>query len=313
MGDACGPCMLLFKRITALVGLVVAFVALFSVGTLFLPPALRNQQSGSESAAALGLLAVAIIDVAFIAGVVLTSRLRGAPLWLLTSAVYWGAKTFTSQLEAWYFMPNVNAALVPSLMLMTVPVALGVPLLAVLLLGRWKGPTESPALRVPPMSAGQQAWKWALLSAVIYPVLFFVAGYFVAFSNAEVRAFYGGVFEDTFFAHMRAVLTADPRLYPFEVLRGALWVAMGVALLWTTRGRAWVGGLWVVLLFSLVQNDVHVMPNPLMSPTVQLFHFVETASSNALFAVLITWLMHRAHFESGAHRPAGTGRMAHGT
>lgn len=300
------------KSIGAVLLLVLVYLVLFTTASQLLMPAELIAQAaasgGDEAAAAGGLLVMACIDIAFMLGVVMSSRLRGVQLWLLTSALFWGAKTFTSQLEAWYFMPNVSASLVPALLLMTVPVAVLVPLLTVVFFGRWQGQTESNAWHVPPMGAGQQAWKWLVLSALVYPVLFFVAGYYVAFSNEEVRAFYGGVSEPTFLGHMRAVFRGDPLLYPFEVLRGALWVVMGVALLWTTRGSRWVGGVLVVLLFTLVQNGVHLIPNPLMSPTVRTFHFVETVSSNAVFAVLISWLMSRAHFSGGSktdhHGPA---------
>lgn len=300
------------KSVGAVIALVFIYLVLFTTASQLLMPAeliaKAAASGGNEGAALGGMLVMACIDVAFMLGVVMSSRLGGARLWLLTSALFWGAKTFTSQLEAWYFMPNVTASLMPALLLMTVPVAVVVPLLTVVFFGRWKDQPESNAWHVPPMGAGQQAWKWLVLSALVYPVLFFVAGYYVAFSSEEVRAFYGGVFEPTFVGHMRALFRSDPVLYPFEVLRGALWVVMAVALLWTTRGKPWVGAVLVVVLFTLVQNGVHLIPNPLMSPTVRTFHFVETVSSNALFAVLISWLMSRAHFTGGSktdhHGPA---------
>ncbi|MDP1828069.1 MAG: hypothetical protein Q8L48_32640 [Archangium sp.] len=300
------------KSIGAVLLLVLVYLVLFATASqLVMPAELLEKAAASgagEPSAMGGMLVMASIDVAFMLGVVMSSRLRGAQLWLLTTALFWGAKTFTSQLEAWYFMPNVDASLVPALLLMTVPVAVVVPLLTVVFFGRWQGQTESNAWHVPPMSAGQQAWKWLVLSALVYPVLFFVAGYYVAFSNEEVRAFYGGVFEPTFVGHLSALFRSDPLLYPFEVLRGALWVVMAVALLWTTQGKPWVGAVLVVVLFTLVQNGVHLIPNPLMSPTVRTFHFVETVSSNAVFAVLISWLMSRAHFVGGSktdhHGPA---------
>jgi len=199
-------------------------------------------------------------------------------------------------------MPTVSASMVPALMAMTLPVALVVPLLTVLFFDRWKGPVEKPEWQVPPMGVGEQLGKWVLLSALVYPALFFLAGYYIAFSNEEVRAFYGGVYESSFIQHMRALLQSDPKLLPFEILRGALWVGLAVAVLWTTRWRV-VGGLLVLLLFTLVQNDVHLIPNPLMPPVVQRVHFIETVSSNAVFALLISWLMSRAHFHATHHGP----------
>lgn len=298
------------KSVGAVLVLVIVFLILFSVGgQLLLPAEVLDRAAAHPSDPthlAGGLLVMAAVDLTFILGVVLTSRLRGARLWLLTSAIYWGVKTFTGGLEAWYFMPTVSTAMVPALMLMTLPVALVVPLLTVVFFGRWAGPEEKPVWQVPAMSVGEQLGKWVLLSALVYPALFFLAGYSVAYSNEEVRAFYGGVFENTFLQHLRVLLRSDPKLLPFEVMRGALWVAMAVALLWTTR-KGWLGGLLVLLLFTLVQNDVHLIPNPLMPPIVQRYHFFETVSSNAVFAVLISWLMSRAHFsrrKAGHHGPA---------
>jgi hypothetical protein len=278
-------------------------------GQVFLPSELIDRldtHPGNPAHAMGGMLVMAALDVTFMLGVVLSSRLHGARLWLLTSTVYWLVKTFTGQLEAWYFMPNISASMVPALMAMTLPVALVVPLLTVVLFERWKGPVEKLEWQVPAMSAGEQLGKWVLLSALVYPALFFLAGYFIAYSNEDVRAFYGGVYETSFFQHLRALVQSDPALLPFEILRGVLWVGVGVALLWTTRGRV-VGGLLVVLLFTLVQNDVHLIPNPLMPPVVQRFHFIETVASNAVFAVLISWLMSRVHFHASHHGPETPG------
>ena len=300
------------KSVGAVLVLVITFLILFSLaGQLLLPAELLERAAthpSNDAQSAGGLLVMASVDIAFILGMVMSSRLRGWHLWLLSSGIYWGVKTFTGQLEAWYFMPTVSTSMVPALMLMTLPVALVVPLLTVVFFGRWKGPEETPAWRVPAMSVGEQLGKWVLLSALVYPALFFLAGYYVAFSSEEVRAFYGGAFGNTFLQHMRELIRTDPKLLPFEVMRGALWVALAVSVLWTTR-RDWLGGLLVLLLFTLVQNDVHLIPNPLMPPVVQRFHFFETVASNAVFAVLISWLMSRVHFAGGkaghhGHGPA---------
>jgi hypothetical protein len=294
------------KSVGAVLLLVVVFLGLFSWGAqVFLPIELIDRLAthpSNPAQAGGGMLVMAALDVTFMLGVVVSSRLHGARLWLLTSALYWCVKTFTGQLEAWYFMPNISASMVPALMAMTLPVALVVPLLTVVFFERWRGPVEKLPWQVPAMSAGEQVGKWVLLSALVYPALFFLAGYYIAFSSEDVRAFYGGVYENSFLQHMRALLQSDPLLLLFEMLRGVLWVGVGVAVLWTTRGRL-VGGLLVLLLFTLVQNDVHLIPNPLMPPVVQRFHFIETVSSNAVFAVLISWLMSRVHFHASHHGP----------
>ena len=137
--------------------------------------------------------------------------------------------------------------------------------------------------------------KLAALSLVIYPLLFFLAGYYIAFRNPEVLAFYNAVDYGNFIAQMSATFAADPKLYPFEVMRALMWVALAAPIIRWTRGSAWEAGLIVALLFSLLMNDVHLYPNPLMPRSVSTTHFIETASSNFIWGFAITWLMHRAH------------------
>jgi hypothetical protein len=75
---------------------------------------------------------------------------------------------------------------------------------------------------------------------------------------------------------------------------GAVYIVdLAAPVIRTPRGKVWEAGLIIVLLFALVQNDVHLVPNPLMPYSVALSHFIETASSNLIFAVILTWLMAR--------------------
>lgn len=277
--------------------LVVVYVVLFAAGSaLLLPASLVGDTPQPEGAGAvLPLLAIAFIDVGVILGIVVTSRLRGWRLWAVTSVVVYGAKTFTSQLESAYFMKNVTPQMLPGLFLMTLPAIFVVALLAVRFFGRNKDDDDEPALRIPTMSPAEWTLKLTVLSALVYPILFFTFGYFVAFRSEAVRLFYGFTELQPFLTHLGRSFSEDPFLLPFEAMRGALWVGFAVALIWTTRGSGWLGGLWAVLVFSLVQNDVHLLENPLMPEEVRHYHFIETASSNAINAVLITWAMRRSH------------------
>lgn len=274
--------------------LVVTHVVLFTVGSALLGPKLETPLSEADTALMFpAMFAVAAIDAALILILVRASRLHGWKLYALVTSTFYFVKTFTSLIEAVFFMPNVTRGMLPQLFAMTLPLALGLPALAVWIGGRAKA---SPLDREPgfvkiPLTPLQMNLRVALLSAVGYPFLFFVAGYYIAFSSPEVRAFYGGAYGETFFAHLA---TIDALVYALEALRGALWVACAVALLRTMRGPWWATTLFVATWFALVQNDVHFMPNPLMSGTVRLFHFVETASSNFVWGWLIGWSLHVA-------------------
>jgi hypothetical protein len=279
--------------------LTIVMFILFSVGaSVFTTDSAMAQQMSPEDAAASGLmlLIVSFIDTLILAYFILRSRLRGLRLMVVVALVFYGVKTFTSIIEAWWFMTNITPEDIPRLFLMTVPMAVLFPMVAVLILGKAKkgeGVDESPNTRLV-MSIGQLAWKVVFLSVIVYPVLFWTFGYYVAFSNPELVAFYGATHPGSFIAQMSNVWANDPLVFVFEIFRGALWIALAAPVIRTTRGRIWEAGLLVVLLFTLVQNDVHLIPG-VMPPSVRASHFIETASSNLIYAVILTWLMHREH------------------
>jgi len=279
--------------------LTVVMFILFSVGAgIFTADSALAQQMSPEDAATSGvmLLVVCFIDTLILTYFILRSRLSGLRLMVVVGLVFYGVKTFTSIIEAWWFMTNINPEEIPGLFLMTVPMAVLFPPVAVLILGkakRDKEPGELPNTRLV-MPIGQFVWKVAFLSVIVYPVLFWTFGYYVAFSNPELVAFYGATHPGSFIAQMNNIWTNDPLVFVFEIFRGALWIALAVPVIRTTKGPIWEAGLLVVLLFTLVQNDVHLIPG-VMPPSVRLSHFIETASSNLLYAVILTWLLYREH------------------
>ena len=279
-----------------IVALVVAYIVLFAVGSHFLGPDLSALPAAPVNAgmALAALVVIALVDVAILLAVVLTSRLSGAPLILLLAFLIYAVKTFTSGIEAWYFITNVTPAMIPGLFTMTVPLVVLFPPLAVWVCGKMSpdlAETE-PAWQLPGRGPADFALRIAVLGAFVYPALFFSFGYFVAWQSPEVRAFYGDSGAPTFIQQM-AIVFSNPMTYPFEVMRGVLWVLFALPVLATTRGRWWVGTLLVALAFALIQNDVHLVPNPLMPPVVRLYHFIETGSSNFIWAWAIGFLLAR--------------------
>jgi hypothetical protein len=280
------PTLLFFTRFC---GLAVAHLVLFLLGaTLFAPKVGDPEPSGTFPG---GLFAVALLDSALMLWFLAASHLRGARLLLSAASVFWGVKSFTSALEAVYFMPNVGLRMLPGLLLMTIPLAVGLPAVGMLLLSKWKGDGNV----IPRKFELEPGSLLAIfgLSAVVYPLLFFLAGWFIAFASPEVVAFYGGTKGSSFVSHMTSVLRSTPTLYLFEVFRGALWVAFAVPLLLAVPGPWWLGTLHVALWFSVIQNDVHLLPNPLMPPGVRMTHLLETASSNFVWAFAIGYALRR--------------------
>jgi hypothetical protein len=281
-----------------IVALTIVMFILFSVGSAVFTAELEAEMSPEASEmSAIWLLVVCLIDTVILTYFILRSRLNGLRLMVIVALVFYGVKTFTSMLEAWYFMTNIPPEELSGMFLFTVPMAVIFPLIAVPLLGKAKkGPEtdETPNTRLV-MPIGQLLGKVTFLSVIVYSVLFWAFGYYIALRNPDLTAFYGVTRPDTFIAQLGGLWANDPLVFVFEFFRGALWIAMAAPIIRTTKGRVWEAGLVVALLFALVQNDVHLIPNPLMPASVALSHFIETASSNLIYAVIITWLMYRSH------------------
>ena len=228
--------------------------------------------------------AIAAIDLALVGAWVARARVGGWRLWLVVAAVLYGVKTFSSQLEAWYFIDSARLPpeMVPKLFVMTLPLCVAWPGLVVLALGPRATEPPTPLRRGP----ADLTARVLVAGALLYPLVFFGFGYFVAWQSPTLRAYYGGPATALPpVEHFVALLSTEPLLLPFEAARGLLWVAMGWGVLRTTRGPWWVGTLLFATILALVQNDVHLLPNPLMPDEVRRWHFVETAPSNFLFAL----------------------------
>jgi hypothetical protein len=181
-----------FKYILTFLGLLIWMALLFSVGSRYLGPQMTSNLSPAETRfAGLALLIVCTLDTLLLGALILFTRVYGWRLVVITALLYYGVKTFQANIEAVYFMLNITADLAPRLFTMTLPVTLLWPPVAVWLLGKARKPTptvvaESP---LPPMSTWTWVGKVAVLGIVVYPILFFAFGYYVAWQNPAVRAF----------------------------------------------------------------------------------------------------------------------------
>ena len=172
--------------------------------------------------------------------------------------------------------------------------------LAVWVLG--KGRAIAEALPNPALVMPIQQWIWKLVAlVVVYLVLYWGAGYFVAWQNPELRAFYGQPGEALpFFTHTANTLRHDPRLFPLQILRALLWVLCALPVIRGSRVNPWWTALLVGLLFSVPQNLGHILANPLLPiASVRLSHMIETASSTFIFGTIVVWLLHREHHSLG--------------
>lgn len=294
----------LFKWILRFILLYVLFIVSFMIGSMAVAgvmPDIAISEPGLVPATS-GLLIIALADLLVIAALILTSRWGSWKLVVNLALAYYGAVTFLMQIETWYFLSSITVGpqLLPRLFLMGIPTAFLFIPLAVWVLGKGRAIAETspnPALVMP---VPQWIWKLAAI-AVVYLVLYWGAGYFIAWQNPELRAFYGQPGEALpFFTHTANTLRHDPMLFPLQILRALLWVLCALPVIRGSRVNPWWTALLVGLLFSVPQNLGHILANPLLPvASVRLSHMIETGSSTFIFGTLVVWLLHREHHSFG--------------
>lgn len=279
------------------IGLVVLYFVLFAAGGGLVAPYLpAGTAEPGPVPANTGLLIVCIASVLVIMLMIHSSRWSGWRLILSMSIAYYLVVTFVTQLESWYFLYGITIGpeLMSRLFLQGLPVAFGFVPLAVLIMGRLRplqGVQEPTTVAPVPLST----WLWKLaIIALAYLVLYFSAGYFIAWQNPDVRAFYGSPGEALpFLQMMRNNFVNDPWLTPYQVLRSLIWTAGAYLIIRGSRLPLWQTALVVGLALSVPQNIGHILPNPLIPiASVRMSHLIETASSTFIFGLVVTWLLY---------------------
>jgi hypothetical protein len=282
-----------------LVALTVLHFICFAAISAALLPSPSEQPSQLEAGAALtALLAVSLLNTLVLGYVILRSRWTGWKLVLTIFFVFYGVMTVMSQIETAFFVTRLPPGMLPRLFLSGAIIAVLFSALAVLILGKRRfNPAESSRHSRLDMSAGEWVGKLSLI-VMAYLVIYFTFGYFIAWKNAAVRAYYGGGDPGSFLAQMISVLHDTPLLLPLQAVRAILWTAIAVPVIRMMKGQWWESGLAVALLFAVPSSQL-LLPNPLMPQEVRMVHLLETATSNFLFGWLIVLVLR------GWRQPAG--------
>jgi hypothetical protein len=270
--------------------LAVLFLVVFVVSSAVLVRPLMHVAAPSTTdttAILLGYGVMALVDTLLAALIILRSRWGGWRLMVALAVSFYGVMTFMAQIETAWFAPamttmDLTRAFIGALFIQTLPVILIFTPLAVLLLGKGRQPLNvEPGLVFSHPFSGW-AWRLALIAAA-YLVLYFGFGYIVAWQNPAVRALYD---------EGRNPAVFDPgRLVPFQILRALLWTVFAIPVLLVVRGWRWYAAILIGLLFALPMNIFHILPSPLMEPSVRLSHFIETSTSNFIFGLIVAGLL----------------------
>jgi hypothetical protein len=283
-----------------LVLLTFLLLIISGVGSNFIPGTAMEAGgdaavAGSASAAQVGvslpvLLAIFFCQVVALSVPILRSRWRG---WLLAATiftVYFGTVSFMSLIEAAVYLDNkMPQGMVQGLFLMGLVTAAVFSPIAVWILGKWKAAPGSGDATGARLDLGPWAWK-VLFAGLLFLVLYYVFGYYIAWQDPDLRAYYGGTDPGSFVAQMVSVMQATPWMVPLQFLRGLLWVGFGLLIIQSMRGSWWEAGLATSLLFAVPALYL-LFPNPVMPDFPRMTHLVETLPYQFLFGWFLAWFV----------------------
>jgi hypothetical protein len=263
--------------IAAIAGCVVGGIAV----PVDLPPAMADGPLTSGQA----MLVVNALVAVSLAAVAATARVRGRRLFVLLFAAYFLISSAMMQLETLWFNDSLKLPLIAvGQITASCAVAAVVTAFAGALMFR---PSASAASPVPATLTRRIA-----LMAAIYVVLYYSAGFFIAWQSAAVRAYYSNGVNIPF---VPTVL--------FQVLRGTLWAIIALAVVTRLKGSLMQRALVMGLLFSVMTAAQLLYPTPFFPWAVRSAHLVEVGISEFVYGIAATLVL----LAGAAKRPLTSG------
>jgi len=277
--------------------LTAAFIAMliaYSLSTMVIAETNAIMTPAEVSQAARALIIISLIYSLVLSFLILRSPWHGLKLIGAVIVVQFGVETFMAQIETLYFNSAIHmeTTMLVSIVAAGALRALIFAPLAVFIFGKMKKSVQPEEERAA-LVLSKWGKRFAAL-ALLYVLVYFVFGYFVAWQWAETRLFYSGTTAiKPFFVHFWDLFRTDPIILPFQVLRGALWTALALLIVRMMKAKRWEASLAVASTFAvLLSLPLGLFPNPYMPPAVAQSHFVEVSSSMLLFGGTAGWILH---------------------
>ena len=288
------------KTLLAILRFIAVFIAYLVLDMIASrvnnPPELRQLFTPAQlNQAAAALPLVSLIMSLMLAYLVIRSRWHGWKLAGALSLIFYVLYTFLSWIELLAFPAVSNQMpkgfLTPGMLIQGLILAIPFSLLAVWILGKTKKDSNEDEVN-DRLQMSPSEWIWKLvIAAVIYVIVYFTFGYYVAWRTPGLPAFYGGTDPGTFLGQLGNVVRDTPWLFGVAFFRGLIWAGIGSLIIRMHKGKAWEVVLAVGLSFTVLMNAALLFPNPFMPPFVAHAHTIELVSSNFLYGILLSVVM----------------------
>lgn len=288
------------KLVLLWIALTVVMMVSWSLGitlgdaiTQSSPP--RLDGAVDPSSVALAFLAVCIVNSFVISLLVWKTRLYdGLVKWTALVLYVWTVQFLLTQMETFFFVRGVAMS---TAQILSIVIAGAVMSLATVSSGTLIAAKMNKTH--PKQRFGFSVTRWStlwvpllVLTVVVYPLIYFTFGYFVAWQSEAVRMFYThSAASDSFFVGMAKNITDG--VYLYQVFRAGIWVVVSLPLIVMLR-RVTFSQYILMGALSAVPSVLLFIPNPYMPEDVAMAHFAETSSSNFLWGIAMVFYANRA-------------------
>ena len=258
------------------------------IGNALFPNDFVESSNEEENASLFMLFVICLINCFVLLFFIQKTRYSG---WRLIGTLFlitFGIQFFMAQIEAIWFNDSLHMpiALIWAVTFGGAIMSFLFAITATLMMGKMKAAPHQQ-LRMLSINKPALVQRVALLSVLIWPLVYFLAGYLIAWQFKEVRSFYTGTEEMApFLEIMTGNVTSG--LYFFQIFRGVLWVLIAWLVLTALSGNAIQKGIILGLLLSFLGSSQLLLPNPIMPEMVRLPHLLETSTSSFLWGYILS-------------------------
>ena len=285
------------KVLALTITLLICFLGAAMVSGLSSAPATPDAHASSGDARVSPLMTflVFLFPTVVLTRIVLRSRWFGWKLMVALFLGFYGVSTVLAQIESVIFLPNILPAGTIGRLFIMGAIAAGVFIpLAVLLLGRMRNGAASPDSNHPSRLALKETLLKLVGVSLIYMLLYFSFGYFIAWKNPVIQDFYGAKDAGNFFAQLEWIWRTTPWMFPFQVFRGLLFVLFTLPTIRMLKGSSMEIGL-TTGVWLIAWSGQLLLPNPYMPASVAMVHLRESLPYHFIFGCLMGWLFSRHH------------------
>lgn len=250
--------------------------------------------SDSDPSAAIAFLLVCMFNALIVS--ILIWFTRAYPLrirWFAMIMFFFVSQFFLTQMETFFFaeslgigISQIASILIAGLFMVTVTTMVGIFLLDRII---------RTGVRTP-LKFVVGGWSGSILpliflAGIVYPLIYLVFGYYIAWQNETLRIFYTKSSAINPFITQLAEAFSNG-IYIFQVLRGIIWVGVSIPLILMLQRIGSLQYLFVGLL-SALPATLLLIPNPYMPAEVATTHFIETSASNFIWGIVIAVVVNR--------------------